>query len=99
MSLPLCSEADLAHGIIARVHDESHVNRFWASFPPARVLTAAYMYPEVRSLRQRSYSVSSRRSARHHVCELPHFLLLYPEKPAQRCTAAVRVHIGTATRL
>ena len=47
---PLASDDDLAHGIIARVHDESHVNRFWASFPPARVLTAAYMYPEVPSL-------------------------------------------------
>ena len=33
--------------MVARVHDESHVNRFWASHPPARILTAAYMYPEV----------------------------------------------------
>jgi len=49
-----CSDADLARGIIARVHDESHVNRFWASFPPARVLTAAYMYPEAAILRHRT---------------------------------------------
>ena len=81
LPLPLCSDADLAHGIIARVHDESHVNRFWASFPPARVLTAAYMYPEVRSLH-----CSRCLSARHHVCQLPPFLLLYPEMPArQQC--------------
>jgi len=31
------------------VHDESHVNRFWASYPPAVVLSPAYMYPEVSS--------------------------------------------------
>ena len=43
------SEADLAAGIVARVHDESHVNRFWASHPPAVVLSPAYMYPEVSS--------------------------------------------------
>jgi len=42
------TEADLARGVVARVHDESHVNRFWASFPPARILTCAYMYPGMR---------------------------------------------------
>ena len=30
-----------------QVHDESHVNRYWADHPPTVILTAAYMYPEV----------------------------------------------------
>jgi hypothetical protein len=45
-AIAAASEEDMARGIVARVHDESHVNRYWASFRPARVLTAAYMYPE-----------------------------------------------------
>mmetsp|Transcript_81970 Transcript_81970/g.220122 ORF Transcript_81970/g.220122 Transcript_81970/m.220122 type:complete len:814 (+) Transcript_81970:462-2903(+) len=41
------TEADLARGLIAQVHDESHLNRYWAiDRHPDRVLSSAYMYPE-----------------------------------------------------
>ncbi|EKX54020.1 hypothetical protein GUITHDRAFT_100270 [Guillardia theta CCMP2712] len=43
-------EDDLARGVIARVHDESHVNKFFELFPPSCLLTAAYMYPEAAVL-------------------------------------------------
>ena len=49
-SIAAHSEVDIAMGIMARVHDESHVNRYWASFPPTRIMTAAYMYPEAAVL-------------------------------------------------
>jgi hypothetical protein len=32
-------------GYVARLHDESYVNRFFAERPPDRVLAASYMYP------------------------------------------------------
>lgn len=43
--LARATEADVAHGIVARVHDESHINRYWLSNPPSTVLSFAYMYP------------------------------------------------------
>ena len=49
-SIAAHSEVDIAMGIMARVHDESHINRYWASFPPTRIMTAAYMYPEAAVL-------------------------------------------------
>lgn len=41
------TEADLADGVIARWHDESHLNRYAAERPGSyRLLTPAYWYPE-----------------------------------------------------
>lgn len=45
------TEADVANGVVARVHDESHINRYWLSHPPEVVLSASYMYPEAAVLR------------------------------------------------
>jgi hypothetical protein len=44
-TLARATEADIAKGIIARVHDESHINRYWLTNPPSTVLSFAYMYP------------------------------------------------------
>lgn len=44
-ALARATEADIAKGVIARVHDESHINRYWLENPPATVLSFAYMYP------------------------------------------------------
>lgn len=40
------TEQDLAHGIIARWHDESQLNRYAAERSDYRLLTPAYWYPE-----------------------------------------------------
>ncbi len=37
---------DLARGIIAIWHDESHWNRYCIDFPPTVILTPSYCYPE-----------------------------------------------------
>lgn len=39
-------DADLARGIFARWHDESHLNRYFIDFPPTIFLSPAYCYPE-----------------------------------------------------
>ena len=39
-------EIDLAKGIIAIWHDESHLNRYFVDNPPTKILTAEYCYPE-----------------------------------------------------
>lgn len=45
-----CIDSDLSRGIIAKWHDESHLNRFFADNPPSVELTPAYCYPEGMSL-------------------------------------------------
>lgn len=37
---------DLNRGIIARWHDESHLNRYLYEHPPIRILSPSYCYPE-----------------------------------------------------
>jgi len=39
-------DADLAHGLIAVWHDESHLNRYFIDNPPSLVLSPSYCYPE-----------------------------------------------------
>lgn len=39
-------DADLKKGIVARVHDESHLNRYFATNPPKVILSPSYCYPE-----------------------------------------------------
>jgi len=39
-------EIDLAKGIIAIWHDESHLNRYFVDNPPTKILTPEYCYPE-----------------------------------------------------
>lgn len=39
-------DIDAAHGILARWHDESHLNRYLYDNPPAKILTPAYCYPD-----------------------------------------------------
>lgn len=39
-------QQDLAHGIIAKWHDESHVNHYVATHDNYKILSAAYCYPE-----------------------------------------------------
>jgi hypothetical protein len=36
---------DTHHGIVARYHDESHMNRYLYDHPPAKVLTPSFCYP------------------------------------------------------
>jgi histo-blood group ABO system transferase len=36
---------DTAHGITAKYHDESHMNRYLYDHPPAKVLTPSFCYP------------------------------------------------------
>lgn len=38
--------SDLKQGIIAKWHDESHLNRYFIDHPPVIVLSPAYCYPE-----------------------------------------------------
>ncbi len=45
-----CINTDLNRDIIAKWHDESHLNRFFADYPPSVELTPAYCYPEGMSL-------------------------------------------------
>lgn len=37
---------DLDHGIIAKWHDESHLNRYFVDNPPTVILSPSYCYPE-----------------------------------------------------
>lgn len=39
-------QADLARGIIAVWHDESHLNRYFINNPPTCILSPSYCYPE-----------------------------------------------------
>jgi histo-blood group ABO system transferase len=39
-------EQDLQKNIIAIWHDESHMNRFFLDYPPTKILTPSYCYPE-----------------------------------------------------
>lgn len=48
--LAQCIDEDLNRGIIAKWHDESHLNRFFADHPPDVELSPAYCYPEKMSL-------------------------------------------------
>jgi histo-blood group ABO system transferase len=45
-----CIDEDLKNGVIAKWHDESHLNRYFADHPPAIELTPSYCYPEGMSL-------------------------------------------------
>jgi hypothetical protein len=38
-------DTDLEHGIVARWHDESHLNRYCYDNPPARILSPAFCHP------------------------------------------------------
>lgn len=42
-------DADDKNDITAVWHDESHWNRYLTAFPPARVLTPSFCYPDVRN--------------------------------------------------
>jgi histo-blood group ABO system transferase len=37
---------DMAHGITARWHDESHLNRYFIDHEPTVILTPSYCYPQ-----------------------------------------------------
>jgi len=39
-------DADLSKGIIARWHDESHLNKYLAEHPPSKILSPSFCYPE-----------------------------------------------------
>lgn len=43
-------QVDLDNGIIAKFHDESHLNRYILDHPNYKLLSSAYLYPERRSL-------------------------------------------------
>ncbi len=43
-------KADLSKNIIAVWHDESHLNRYFIDYPPTRILSPSYCYPECRRL-------------------------------------------------
>ena len=43
-------DIDNANGIVAAWHDESHVNRYLADNPPAKVLSPAYCFPALKYL-------------------------------------------------
>lgn len=40
---------DASKGIVAINHDESHLNRYLFDFPPARILTPEFCWPDVRN--------------------------------------------------
>ena len=44
-------EIDLEKGIIARWHDESHLNRYYINNPPTLTLSPSYAYPQGRDLK------------------------------------------------
>jgi histo-blood group ABO system transferase len=49
----VCAEhinQDLAHNIIAKWHDESHLNRYFIDNPPTVILSPSYCYPEFWNL-------------------------------------------------
>lgn len=43
-------DEDMAKGIIAKVHDESHLNRYILDYPNYRLLGCQYVYPEAWAL-------------------------------------------------
>lgn len=44
------TDDDFRRGVIAKHHDESHLNAYFAKFPPATSLSPAYCYPETWNL-------------------------------------------------
>ena len=38
-------DADLVHGYIARMYDESYLNRYFIDHPPTKILSPSYSYP------------------------------------------------------
>lgn len=40
-------DADERNGVVAVWHDESHLNRYLCTFPPAKVLSPSFCYPDV----------------------------------------------------
>lgn len=50
-------EADAAAGFMAKWHDESHLNRYLAYHPPAKVLAPTYCFPEPVYLKHPSTEV------------------------------------------
>lgn len=40
------TELDLAEGVIAKWHDESHLNRYFVDNPPTVILSPSYCFPE-----------------------------------------------------
>lgn len=39
-------DTDAAHGLMAVWHDESHLNRYLYDYPPARILSPSFCYPQ-----------------------------------------------------
>lgn len=46
-------DEDAKNGVMAKWHDESHLNWFCQHYPPSKVLTPAYAYPEEHYLRNK----------------------------------------------
>lgn len=47
--ISICSDRidqDLAHGVMPKWHDESHLNRYFINNPPLVILSPSYCYPE-----------------------------------------------------
>ncbi len=45
-SLVAMTTQDIDRDMVAIFHDESQINRYWASHPPAVTLSSAFLYPE-----------------------------------------------------
>lgn len=48
-------DKDTQNGILAKWHDESHLNRFLVDHPPSKILSHAYCYPEGTDITKEHY--------------------------------------------